>query len=585
MGSTKIIHVLKNDGFEEIFDLFRNTEASEVIFIFPKGSKLARQSQHFSAIKREADSSGKRVSIMTADPIVAQFASQNNLELLKTPESKKREATVLNYTPEPVVVLADNSDPEEQADENEDNVEPRVQLAAARTNNPPRTIKDIVGPEREIKRPIKIREERAKPFEVEIARGIQEGRVTGDITQVWTSRENETRQIFKPAQSIRRIKSSAIFRRSPLFFVGGAVVVLFLILYATLGSAQITIKPRKQPLNFQIKASASNIATAINLDFNRVPGQHFGYKDEESGTFPTTGQKEVVQKAGGKITIYNKSASSQRLVATTRFKSPSGLIFRIPETISVPAATGSGINLKEGSIESLVYADKAGSDYNISPAIFTIPGFEGTPKFNDFYAKSTQSMTGGIIGPSKVVTEEDFAKAQETITAKLKEKVLRALKDQAGELKILDSTEIKLDPPVTNAKVGGAAETLQMTIKGVASTMAFRKSDALELVKSYVSQKGDLELLEKNLTINYLNPQNNADNSIMTFDIQATGQSATNIDQDKILKDILGMREDAIRNYFKNIKEIESARVTLSPFWVTSIPKDPGKVKLVIEKE
>ena len=583
MPSTKIIHVLKNDGFDEVFDLFKNTEAKEVIFVFPNGSKFVKQEQYFSAIKREADSSNKRVSIMTADPMIARFASQNNLEIIEAPKSKKR-ADVFSARGEPArTELVERA---KSIDENREEAEvvPTAQLTVARGYTPNRIIKDIFKPETE--RPIKVREEQAKPFEVAIKRELsEENTVAGDITRVWVSRESENGAALSPTRSFRKIKSSNAFKKSPVFFIGGAIFVLLLILYSTLGSAQVTIKPQRQPLNFQIKVSASSVATEVNPDFNRVPGQQFAYKNQESGTFEITGQKEVVQKASGKIMIYNKSATSQRLVATTRFKSPSGLIFRIPQTINVPAATGTGATLKEGSLESLVYADKAGPEYNIDPTTFVIPGFEGTPKFEDFYAKSTQPMSGGIIGPSKVVTEEDLAKAQESVTAKLKEKILQSLKDQAGELKILDSTTIKLETPIANAKVGEAADNLQVTISGAANTMAFRESDILELVKNYVSKKDDLELSAKNLTINYLSPQNSADNSSTVFDVQITGQSVAKIDQDKILKDVAGMKEGAIRSYFAGIKEIESARITLSPFWVKSIPKDAGKVRLVVEKE
>lgn len=566
MGLTKIIHVLKNDNFNEVFDLFRNVEAEEVIFIFPKGSKLARQSQHFTAIKHEADSSGKRISIMTIDPVVEQFASQNNIELLKTPETKKREPTVKNIS--------------EQFAEFPVEQESDIKLAALTANNPPRIIKDIFRPEYEGEHPIKIKEEKAGSYNIEITKGMATEKTSSDITRVWAQRE----RIEAP---IKKIKSSRVFRKTPFFLAIGAVLVIVLFLYDILGSARIIIRPQKQDLDFQLKVSASSLVTSMDMDFNRIPGQRFNYKDEESGAFETTGQKDVAQKATGEITIFNKSSASQRLVATTRFKSPEGLIFRIPQTITVPAAVRVGAEsiLMEGSIKSTVYADRPGPEYNIGPSNFTIPGFEGTPKFEDFYAKSEKAMSGGIIGPSKVITESDFTKAQEKITAKLKEKILQALKDQAGELKVLDSTAIKFDLPITNANTGEAAEKLQMTISGAASIMAFRESDILELVKNYVSQKGSLELLEKSLVVKYLNPQNNADGSVMSFDIQAIGKATDKIDVEKILKDVAGMKENAIRDYFKSIKEIESTRVILSPFWVKSIPREPTKIKIQIDKE
>ncbi|MBI2063037.1 MAG: hypothetical protein HYT61_02220 [Candidatus Yanofskybacteria bacterium] len=564
--STKIIHVLKNENFDEVFDLFKNTESEEVIFIFPKGSKLARQSQHFTAIKREADSSGKHVSIMTSDPIVEQFASQNKIELIKSPEIKKHDSPTVISTSEQTTV--------EQYAESE----PDIQLAAVKTTTMPKVIKDIVRPEYETKRPIKIKEETTNPFDVEITRGIKEEKIAGDITSVWARTNQDTARI-------KKIKASGIFRKTPFFLASGAVLVLILVLYTTLGSARIIISPQKQDLNFPLKISASSLATSVDFDFNRIPGQRFGYKDSESGTFEATGQKDVAQKASGKITIYNKGFTTQRLVATTRFKSQDGLIFRIPQTITVPAATKTGTVATEGVIESAVYADRPGPEYNIAPTTFSVPGLEGTPKFEDFYAESEKPMTGGVIGLSKVVTEEDFIKGQEAVTAKLKEKILQSLNDQAGELKILDSIMIKFDPPISNAKVGEAVENFQITVGGTASTLAFRESDILELIKNYISQKGNLELVEKNLTLNSTNPQNNTDNTTMTFDMQVSGQAAVKVDQEKILKDIQGMKEDAIRDYFKNMKEVESARITLSPFWVKSIPKDQTRIKISIEKE
>src|SRR3989344_1202953 len=89
MGSTKIIHVLKNDDFDEVFDLFKNAEAEEVIFIFPKGSRFAKHAQYFEAIKREADGNGCKISIMTADSVIAGYATRYGIELLRTPEPRK----------------------------------------------------------------------------------------------------------------------------------------------------------------------------------------------------------------------------------------------------------------------------------------------------------------------------------------------------------------------------------------------------------------------------------------------------------------------------------------------------------------
>jgi hypothetical protein len=606
MASTKIIHVLKSDKFEDIFDLFKNSDAEEVIFIFPRGSKFTKQSWYFENIKSEADNSGKKVSIMSEDPIIAGFASASGLDLISMPERKKHKATLAipridtaerepyeEKEPEPELIEPESSaavasyvlDTKEsvlggdfgnihaEADHGpsfekpvSDENEPEVVLAAKRM------MKDIFTSEAD--RPVEIKEESESPVEVEVRNNVSSQKIRGDITEVWSQKDSQDDQLL-PSTVSRKGISKKILAFGFIFLLA----ILF-VLYSALGHAQITIHPQTQKLNFKLKVSVSTTATQTSPEFSLIPGQRFTVQKEEAGSYPSSGQGNVVQKAGGKITIYNKTTTSQRLVATTRFETTAGLIFRIPQTINVPAAVKSGSALQEGSIDSAVYADRPGVEYNIGPTKFTIPGFSGTPKADSFYAISSSSMTGGMVGSSKVVTEEDFTKAQQELTAKLKDEITNSLKNQANDLKILDSAVVKIEDPVVNAKVGEAADNLQMTIKGSADTIAFREDDITDLIKNYLSKNGDLELLPVDPSITYQNPVLNADKSMLTFDVQVSAQAASKVDPDKILKDISGMNEDEVRTYFKNVKEVQSARIVLSPFWVKSIPTNPAKIKI-----
>jgi hypothetical protein len=630
MSATKIINVLKNDSFEDVFDVFKNADAEEVILIFPKGSKFAKQGQYFEAIKTEADASDKKVSVMTSDLAVLKFASDAGLSLLEQPARNIKKAQTVSApkaVAKPSVKLATrNNEPPDELEHvvyspvvaqrelrkelealpitRVEAMEPEIEtavaeewtedtpyqndevmLAAARaireqSANFGKPIRDIFTSEAE--RPVKIKEEKSRPVQVDISRNQMEDEKLDDITKVWaeTERRNTKNFSFVPKTALK----AKSLKRTSMFLLGGVIIVVGIILYGSLGNAKITIKPKKANLNFTMKVSASISSTAVDNELSRIPGQRFSDKEEVSDTFPATGQKNVVQKAGGKIIIYNKSVSSQRLVATTRFKTPDGVIFRIPVTITVPGAVKAGSVLQEGSIESVVYADRPGAESNIAASTFTIPGFEGTPKTNDFYAKSDKPMTGGMIGLSKSITEEDYAKAQEALTAKLKDKILKAVKSQSGELRTLDSSPIKYAPPTTNAKAGDGAENLQMTISGSADIIAFRESDVKSLVTNYVEKTGDSQLLEKGLTITYMNPQLNADGSAITFDLQITGQAAAKLDTNKIMSDISGMTENTIRTYLGSTKGVDSAHVQLSPFWVRSIPRDSQKIKIVIDQ-
>jgi len=106
---------------------------------------------------------------------------------------------------------------------------------------------------------------------------------------------------------------------------------------------------------------------------------------EESGT-----------KASGIITVFNEySSSPQLLVASTRFLSSDGKIFRTIKDISVPGSEIINDEIIPDSINITVMADYPGIEYNISPSDFTIPGFKGSPKYVGLYGKSNTAMNGG----------------------------------------------------------------------------------------------------------------------------------------------------------------------------------------------
>ena len=383
MPATKIINVSKTDEFEEVFDLFKGTDAEEVIFIFPKGSRFTKQEKYFEAIKREAESSGKQVSVMTSDPLIVQFASKYGFEILGEKSSRTKESEIapqaISQPSPPSEIFGeefeeefekppvyDSEEPDEPLEPVFSQPEPEVDfptplggeavveemleekpegvLAAATSNdsggvNEGRVIKDILP--RGADHRLKIKEEKEPAFEVNIKSQITQAGSRGvDIEKIWAKEGKWKKQpnLLANFNPLKKIKSKRFLGRLPLFLVLGALLTLALVLYVTLGSARVVIHPRKQKMDFQIKVVASSTITNINFDLNQIPGQRFKEQKEESGTFQATGQKEVIQKATGKITIFNKGFTAQRLVATTRFKSSNGLIFRIPQTITVPPA-------------------------------------------------------------------------------------------------------------------------------------------------------------------------------------------------------------------------------------------------------
>ncbi len=611
VGSTKIINILKNDPFEDIFEEFKKAEAEEVIFILPKNSKIARNESHFVSLAGEAQSSQKKLTIMTADESVKSHAQKYGFKLLDDPsdkdddrEDKKEkvdddllqdiapelpEAEEIEHQENAGIIEKDDSEEEDyhpDADTgeypSEDLIEEKedeslADLAVAKMS-------DIRKPSKESQ--IKIRGGGEKSSSLKVKKDLSSEKSLRDLENSWLSSEREGKRSRTGKSfwdNINIIKKDKVPHKINLILAAAGVILLGTILYLFLGSAQILIKPQKQKLDFELSVSVSSAYSQADSAANKIPGQFLSFTADLDKDFASSGQKEVAQKARGEITVYNNfNSEPQNLVATTRFESSSGLVFRTPRPVSIPGAKLISGKLVPGSITVEVIADKPGKDYNINADKFTIPGFKGTPKYTGFYGESSKPMAGGMTGLSKVVTERDFNSAKDAVTKEVLAKAAENLKLKTNGLKILEPTSNEIVSLKSTAEVDDAAEGFAISATAEARTVGFHEDDLFALVENFVNKKGNLEVLKNSLNLNYGNIQLDAAKKTLSFKLGVSGEAAARVNQEKLVNGLLGMPQSKIKDYLLAIPEVESARVILSPFWVRTVPKNKNDIETKI---
>lgn len=122
MAGTKIIHVLKDDTFDELLSIVQGTPASEVVFILPKRSKAFSQTDDFATLASEALANEKRVTFMTPNPDIAALARDHAFEVvLNTPKggARKKPAARLAVSGRDVVLPSDEVMGEPDEDDGE----------------------------------------------------------------------------------------------------------------------------------------------------------------------------------------------------------------------------------------------------------------------------------------------------------------------------------------------------------------------------------------------------------------------------------------------------------------------------------
>lgn len=630
--ATKIINVLRDDRFEDIVNIFKKTYAEEFIFILPKKTRALNSHEHFAALSSLAEEQDKQISILTANAEINAIAQEYNIGILVNhgddddseeeelaqpdkeesdyeeisanfEESDQEEAGEgeIGYDStnpsdditeepddEPVEVQPESFSYEKEEESTEQQGDFHIVTAAA-TNK--RVINDIIKPslpeekvQVKVSKPAGLRKQPIE-FKKEPRREI-----TDEIANVWQSkREDWTlpgRPVWRSEMGFFEslLKPFRIAPKTLLIFLGiGAVALLGSVAYISMGEARIVIKPRAHQVDFNMTVLAADTFPSVDSNLRRIPGQLFSVQKKVEEEFMATGERDVAQKARGKIKVFNEYGTTpQVLIATTRFESENGLIFRTLTTVTVPGTKVQNGQITPGSIEVEVIADKPGESYNAPAGKFHISAFKekgDMDRYTKFYGVSEAGMKGGIVGKSKVVTDQDYLSAKSKIEEKILNEINQELQKQATGLKVLNSSKPTIKQMVSSAQVDEAAEKFTFTAEAEVVTLGFRESDIHSLISSYIEKANNLHVLPEKLRIDYPEGHSIIDSKTLQFTVSVKGPAYSKVDTERIVGDLMGKDENQIKEYIKGMESVSSAKVILSPFWVKKVPADREKVK------
>jgi len=377
------------------------------------------------------------------------------------------------------------------------------------------------------------------------------------------------------------------------FKIGGLILVLLVVagsgygLSARFAKVVVEITPKQGRL-------------LISNTYEATRGGQTGLKfvlasnlqDEATLPITTTGKEQVQEKTQGKIIVYNNySTQSQPLVATTRFQTSSGLVFRTPVAITVPGTTkDSKGQTVPGQVEITVVADKAGPESNIGPSDFTIPGFKGGPKFDKFYARSKTALTGGFIGERGKVSEADKAKAEVDLKKLLTTQITQKLKPQIPDDYVLFDDAIILDFAESILPTADTPDKATIKLTANATGLLFNKEDLSQyLAKQQVPDYQDESVAITNWPQLKFTLQNKDDLNLgnlekINFKLDGNGHLVWSFDENSLKNKLRLATNDNYQAIFdKDFPTIQTANLVFSPPWIRTIPTDESKIIIKIK--
>lgn len=556
----KKIYIDKSDSVASVVERILATSENEIVLYIPRFTKLA-SSANFKLLKREIHASGKSVEIESVDDEVLELAKALGINA-SNPFFRK------NRRP-----MSDILSPGENPKLEHHKIGHKVSIKEEDTAFTKYEEKEIEED---------IQEEQSEEMEKAEVAGVEEYHHR-------SHNHHPKAAFFAKLKPVNKIKSLAILGIVGLL-IAGAMIIL------PTAKVKATLEKINWDFNGSLVASASIKDPYLANGQVKVGGIVLEKNKNITNSYPATGTETVSRKASGRLAVYNAySSAPQALVRDTRFSSPDGKIFRIAQGIVVPGAKIVDNKIVPSSIEVTVYADKPGAEYNIMPTRFRIPGFQGSPKYDGFYAESFAPISGGFVGVAKVPTEGDMLKAKEK-NRKILEDILNAEASLSipADIKIIDKAGRFVVLREEINKVTDDSGEFKVTTYGSKKLFGFKEADVLkalevEIVNEVKLQartsgaESEVELDLKEHSITYAEPRIDFDKKEMTVVVQFHSVWTRKFDKEAFKAAVLGKRESELGPVVKSFPGVKSVTVNLWPFWVSKIPANPKKVSIDVE--
>ncbi len=511
----KKIYVGKTDTLASIVGKIIKSKDDDIVLYVPRGTEFGAFRNNFILLKREVQSAGKSIAIESVDEDILELADTAGVKAIN-PFIRRRQ----------------------------------------------RAVSDIV-----LITPSRSTDVRPAPLKSETVPGKQVEEELPELAKVIPKEKTE----FTPR---RFLKAAGI---TVLLTVVAVLVLTFL------PRAKIELTFEKKNLDFAgiMVTSAAIKENSFSQNQVTIRGVTFLEKKNITQAYPASGKKYVEKKAAGEAVIYNNySSSPQTLVATTRLVTPDGKIYRLDKSVTVPGAAISGGKITPSGIRVPVTAEKPGGEYNLSPGVkFRIPGFEGSPKYEGFYAELEAPLGGGFVGESSLSSEEDLAAAKADIEKRLEEAIkTQLLFNLPPEVKVLSGAyEFK----VIETKIDETANEegkFTITAYGETKLVGFRELDLVDILGKSLIGKNGSDFRVETYQLEYGAPTVNTADGSLNVPIEFKSLWTRTFDVGRFKSEAAGKNRADLQALVFEIPGVQSGEVRLWPFWVVRVPEDTRRI-------
>jgi len=527
----KILYLEIDEEITSVIDRLKKTAETDIHLVVPKEAALLQSIVNLKLLKRQADTLGKQIQIITHDKVGRNLAEQVGIHSVSRAGGP---AGAPQNLPEKL------EEPDIQYKEKE----PVIQET-----------KEVVFKKEAVDK---------KP---EPSAGSQKDELKADTAE-------------KPVQKQKTKDLVPKFPYKKFFLIALASLIalsglLFIFLPMTKVGLRVVAETKDIKADITIDGSVKDNDNEKKI----VSGNIISAEKDVTKTYQATGKKNIGKKASGTITVNNTySTIPQTLVAGTRFQT-NGLVFKTQSDVNVPGYQDlGGGNIKAGQADVSAIAESPGDDYNIGASSFRVVVFSGTAKYDKITGTSSGSMTGGTTKEVRIITATDISNAQSSFDKDAKEEIRKEGQDKLGENEVLDEKAIKVeaDNISFSKSAGSEADDFTGSAKVKFTGISYSKDDISRmLLEDFKSKMGDNKQIFED-KINDINVSiNNVDFKAGTIEAEATAtvHLGTKIDENQLKDEIKGSSEQKAREYLEGLEGVESVDINFWPGFMKQVAR------------
>jgi hypothetical protein len=384
-------------------------------------------------------------------------------------------------------------------------------------------------------------------------------------------------------ESFPALPNPSLYRNIAYTFVGITVVIVVVALWLSSVHATVTVKAAREQTTVQASVEVAHSPEQGQLPGRVVEGVFEKIQDVPVASTAASSSAPVDPNmvASGKVRITNEYSSAMPLVVNTRLLTTDGRLYRINESVNVPA---------KGSVDVEAHADKKGQQFAFfNTTKFTIPGLsDALQKVITAESISPFSGDGAAAAPQNLVTQAMIDSAEKDLQAAILEQAKKTLLAEVADSQFTNAVYVvKPVEMKTSVQAGKAANSFLVSVKLDVTGVFYAIDDMNALVKQRLEERipegRDIVAYDPS-NIQFSVSQVSAKNEKATVTASAQVQTKLSDKSSVLDKDlIVGLPIDQAESKLEEQDGVSSVQITVRPSWVSRLPTQKDHITIKVE--